>query len=135
MSDSFTPETIINLLLACAVILFWGAEKILIAIFRYIQETIGTATPISAIHLDAYGRVSSASAVLRFVSVLVKTTLYLTVGLGVLKIYANVAGLVLPDRTLGFAVLISYCGLVAAFGVVVTEVGEACRQLFSKTSR
>ena len=27
MSSSFTAETIINLILACAVVAFWGVEK------------------------------------------------------------------------------------------------------------
>jgi hypothetical protein len=133
MSTSFTPETIINLILACAVVAFWGAEKILVAIFRYIQDTVAATTPLSSTHLDAYGRVSSASLVLKFVSVLVKTTLYLTLGLGILKIYVNVAGLVLPEHTLGFAVLISYCGLIAASGVVVPEVVQAFKKLFAGT--
>jgi hypothetical protein len=131
MNTIYTSQNIITLLLVGATLAFWGLERMVRSILRYIQESLTTSPPLTAAQLDKYSRVASADFLLKFVSVLVTATAALALALGIFKVYTDVANLVLPDRTLGLTVLMSYCGLFSAGGVVAEDIGQAVKKLFT----
>jgi hypothetical protein len=93
------------------------------------QESLVASTSWTSAEYDKYSRIAAAALVLKFVSILVKTTATLALALGVFKVFTDLANLVLPDRTLGLAVLMSYCGLFAVGGVVSEDIGQAIKKL------
>jgi hypothetical protein len=135
MNTIFTSQYITTAVLAGLVLLFWGLEWIARQVFKVIQESLATATSasgtLSGTQIEKYSRVASAALVLKFVSVLVKTTATLGLALGIFKAFTDLFNLVLPEGTLALAVLMSYCGLFVTSRAISDDIGQAFRKLFA----
>lgn len=134
MTANLTIDNVIVVVLVCAVLLFWCLEKAIKGLFRYIRDGVSAQAQFTFAELDKYCRIASAELVLKFVSMLVKVAAGLAVAVSFYKAFADVALLMLPDRTLGVAVLMSYCGLITAVGVVSTDISDAVKRLFARSN-
>jgi hypothetical protein len=121
--------------------IFLLASAILIAVFLalcvalqgvlgYIQEKARSQTQVSGDDANRSARATAASLLINFARVFLVGTATLAVGLGYWKTAAPFLQWFLPDRALGFAILISYAGLITALRAIGAEINDAVRKLF-----
>lgn len=126
-----TQDNIVTLALVCGVIVFYATEQIVKFVVARTTEAAETANVSNGAQVCRYSRIASASVVLRFSSILVTVAVALTLALGLMKAFAAMASLVLPDRAFGLIVLISYCGLVAVCKVLLEELKDGLKKLLA----
>jgi hypothetical protein len=130
MTVQLTQDNIVMLILICFVIGFLGAEKVLGALVKLSGDPLAQATNATPTQMCKFSRIVAASLIMRWASILLKVASGLALAIGFFKSLGTLASLALPDRTLGFAILISYCGLAAVFGVIAEDLRAACKKLF-----
>jgi len=131
MTPHLTQDTVVTLVLVCLVIVFLAAEMIVNGIVKYILDGWTQASRTTRSQWYKYSRIAAAALIMRFVSILLKVVCGLALAIGLFKAFGDFARVALPDRTLGFVVLISYCGLASVFGVIAEDLREALRKLLS----
>jgi hypothetical protein len=124
-----TQDNIVTVVLVCLIVFFFGAEKILKAAFELVLEPIQSSSTTTTGQLCKLSRVSAAALIMRFVSILLKVVSGIALALGLFKAFGALASLTLPDRTLGFSVLLGYCGLASVFGVLAEDLREGLKKL------
>lgn len=124
-----TQDNVVTLVLICCVLVFYAIEQLArFAVHRTAAAALQTVTPDAA-QLCKYARAAAAALILRFVSLLVKVAAALALTLGVVKAFAPLATLVLPEKAFGLLVLISYCGLIAVVKVLAEDMRDGIKRI------
>ena len=127
---TINQDSVVTILLVILVIIFLVAERLAKEVINSIYDSTRDSGLKSAEQINRFSRAVSAGSIMSFVSFLLKTALGLALALGLAKAFSDLARLVLPERTLGLVVFISYCGLVTVFRVLEEDFRHAISRLF-----
>lgn len=127
MSPHLTQDHVVTLILVCLVVGFLAAEKILKAC---VLDPMTKSSNVTKGQVQKLSRVSAATVVMHFVSVLVKIMSGVALAIGLLKPFGVLAALLLPEHALGFSLLISYCGLASVVAVIGDDLVKGMKKLF-----
>ncbi len=103
----------------------YGAQYIL----RNIQEKNQGTNTVTWEAACRYARATAAGVAINYSWFVLVATSTLALGLGVGKTTLPWMQLILPDKVLGFVIILSYTGLISGLRAIGPELGDAIKKL------
>lgn len=131
MTQQITFNTPDLLLLGAGILVavFFGSCLVVQQLLHQIEDKGRSSVQLSGVEANRCARATAASVTISFATALLVATGALALGLGWAKTIGTFVQWFLPDRALGFAILVSYAGLVTGLRTISPELSAAVRKL------